>query len=1577
SPVANRTRRELEGVIGFFANTLVLRGRLDSMNPLDTGSFRELLARVRTSALGAYVHQDLPFERLVEELRIERSVAYNPLFQVVFAFQPPPMQGLALPGLEMELEDLQGLTSKFDLFLSLWEAPDGFAGTLDAAADLFDPGTMDRLARSFQALLEGIVERPDGPMSELPLLAPAERSQILGDWNDTRFPYPREASIHELFEEQARKTPGAVALRFGGSRLTYAELDARAGALAAHLVGAGVGPDRLAALCLERSAEAIVAILAVLKAGGAFVPLDPAYPSERLAFMLEDTAAPVLITRRGLLARLPKTKAQILCLEDLPSLQPLQSSRSFPESLAYVMYTSGSTGRPKGVAVTHRNVVRLVRNTNFADFGPDQVFLQLAPLSFDASTLEIWGPLLNGGTLVVYPPESPTLEELGSFLAWEGITTLWLTAGLFHQMVEARPASLRGLRQLLAGGDVLSPPHVLRVLQEAPGITLINGYGPTESTTFACCHPMQSPADLGATVPIGRPIGNTWVAVLDRGLQPVPPGVAGELYIGGDGLARGYLNRPDLTAERFVPDPIFGDGIGGHRLYRTGDLARWTAAGIVEFLGRADQQVKIRGFRIEPGEIESALASHPEVGEAAVIVQEEGSDKRLVAFWTGRSEAEPDLRAFLSGSLPAHMVPAVFVRLDTMPLNPNGKVDRRALASVAISPGAGHGQASTSPRTPVEEVLAAIWAGLLGLDRVGIEDDFFALGGHSLLATRLVSRLSSELGVDLSLRTVFEDPTVARLAARVEEAQAEGKQAPPLRPVPRNGDPLPVSFSQERLWLLDRLTPGLPVYNVPLALRLSGELDQACLEAAVNAVVERHEALRTTFREAGGQAWQVVAPFEPRPLPVLDLLPGEAREEEARLALLPFDLTAGPLLRAVLIALGTIGDIEHVLLLTLHHIVGDGWSLEVLARDLGVFYTAFLRGEAAELPALPVQYADYSVWQREWLTGDALAGLVGWWRGELAGAPTVLDVPADRPRPAAQTFRGGLQRAALSLDVADAVRGLARREGATLFMTLLAAFQTLLHRLTGQTDVLVGSPVANRNRPEIEGLVGFFVNTLVLRGRFPDGASFRDAVQTARRAALGGYAHQDLPFEQLVVELRVERSLAWAPLFQVMFVLQSGGFPAPEMPGLRAETVALETGTAKFDLLLEARDSEAGFELTLEHSTDLFDASTAARLLERLRVLLEAAAAEPERSVVDLPVMSEAERLELAAWNRTAVEYPDVCLHELIESQAERTPDAVAVVFEGESLTYRELDERASALASHLPDMLVGICAERSLEMVVGLVAILKAGGAYVPLDPAYPVERLAFMLEDAAVPVLLTQRHLVERLPAHGARVVLLEEDGKDGRDRGRDRKDFKDPGRAAYAIFTSGSTGRPKGALNAHRGIVNRILWMQQEYGLTPEDRVLQKTPFSFDVSVWELFWPLIVGARLVVARPGGHQEPAYLVETVRREEITTLHFVPSMLQVFVEQPGAEECASLRRVMASGEALPAGLVHRFFDRLPRGVELHNLYGPTEAAVDVSHHACRPDETRVPIGRPVANTRIHILDRQGREVPVGVAGEL
>ncbi len=1422
--------------------------------------------------------------------------------------------------------------------------------------------------------------------------AEAWRARILEEWNDTRVPYPRDACVHELFEEHVRRAPDAPALLFVGGTLTYAELNGRADALAAVLAAEGVGPDRLVGLCLERSPEAIVAILAILKAGGAFAPLDPAYPQDRLAFMLEDTAAPVLITRRGLLERLPRSKARVICWEDLPSLSSLQSFGSFasfrsfppsPDNLAYVMYTSGSTGRPKGVAVTHRNVVRLARSSRFAELGSDHVFLHLGPLSFDATTLEVGYSLLNGSALAIVPPETPSLEELGAFLVRFGVTAAWLTAGLFHQMVEARISSLARLRLIMSGGDVLSPSHVARMLEAAPGITVVNGYGPTESTVFTTCHPMRSAAEVESPLPIGRPIGNTRVAVVDQDLRLCPPGVDGELWIGGDGLARGYLHRPDLTAERFVPDPFWREG---ERLYRTGDLVRWRPDGALDFLGRVDQQVKLRGFRVELGEIEAALASHPEVGEAAVVVQGEGGDKRLAAFWVGRTGAEPDLRAFLAERMPPHMVPGSFTRLDALPLNTNGKVDRRALAALSPAVSREVSALSAVPRTPTEEVLAAIWAEVLGLGQVGIDEDFFALGGHSLVATRLVSRISTDLGVDLSLRAVLEDSTVARLAVRVEQARAAGgagRQAPPLVRVPRAaGDPLPLSFSQESLWLIDRLAPGLAVYNIPLVLRFTGELDRARLEAALNAVVERHEALRTTFREIGGRPRQIVSPFAPRPVPVADLrsIPDESlRRSEAgrRLreeAVLPFDLAAGPLLRSLLV---TVDEREHVLLLTLHHIVSDGWSVDVLARDLGAFYTV------STLPALCIQYADYAVWQRAWLSGEILESQAAWWREELAGAPTVLEVPADRPRPAAQSFRGGLQEDVLPAGLVEAMRGLARREGATLFMALLANLQILLHRLTGQDDVLVGSPVANRNRPEVEDLVGFFVNTLVLRGRFSaiadgaEGMTFRDSLSMARRAALGAYAHQDLPFDQLAAELRVERSLAYSPLFQVMFALQAGAFPVPEMPGVRVETVTLETGTAKFDLLLEARETPAGFGVTLEHATDLFDACTAARLLERFRVLLESAAAEPYRPINDLPLLSAAERFQvLEAWNDRELVVPDLCLHDLIAAQIARTPDAVALVGAsgdaGERWTYRDLDRRASRITARLrrlgigPETPVGVSLRRTPDLVAALLGVLRAGGCYVPLDPAYPKERLALLLEDTGAPVVISESGLAGRLPDLPGHLLLL------------DREELPDapagpsgalPGNLAYFIYTSGSTGRPKGVAIEHRSAVAFAVWARQVFGDDELSGVFAATSVNFDLSVFELFVPLCWGGRVILGADAlalpGHPAAA---------EVRLVNTVPSAMTELVRMRGIP--ASVRTVNLAGEPLRRSLA-RSIAELGTVERLLNLYGPSEDTTYSTFTAVPPGEREPTIGRAIRGSWVYLFDPYGNPAPVGVAGEL
>ncbi|MFL5542922.1 MAG: amino acid adenylation domain-containing protein, partial [Longimicrobiaceae bacterium] len=1067
-----------------------------------------------------------------------------------------------------------------------------------------------------------------------------------------------------------------------------------------------------------------------------------------------------------------------------------------------------------------------------------------------------------------------------------------------------------------------------------------------------------------------------------------PVGVPGELYLGGLGLARGYVGRPGFTAERFLPEPFSPEP--GARMYRTGDRVRWLPDGNLEMLGRLDVQVKLRGFRVELGEIEAALGRHPGVERCVVAAREDApGEKRLVAYVVGG--AEPDeLREHLRRSLPEYMVPAAFVRLGALPLSPNGKVDRRALPA----PGsAGEEERYAAPRTPLEEVVAEIWAEVLGRERVGVRESFFELGGHSLLATRVASRLRAVFGVELTLRALFEAPTVAELTARVAELRRAGlPQLPPVVPVPRDPPP-PLSFAQERLWFLDRLQPGSGFYNIPVALRLSGALDVEALERALGEVVRRHEALRTTFEEQGGGPVQVIAPADGFRLAVDDLSPLEEAEREAEVrrratadAVRPFDLAAGPLFRAALLRLDSE---DHVLLLCMHHIVGDGWSLEVLFRELSALYEAFRDGRESPLPGLPVQYADYAVWQREQLRGEVLEGELAYWRQRLAGAPALLELPTDHPRPAAQTYRGAHVWLTLPAGPLERLQALGRGEGATLYMVLLAAFQVLLSKYAGSEDVVVGSPVAGRARREVEELIGVFVNTLVLRTDLSGDPAFREVVRRVREVTLGAYEHQEVPFEKLVEELQPARSLGHSPLVQVLFSLQASGSPGRGLSGLTAEYVAADLDATKFDLSLTVAAQAGGLSGALGYSTDLFERATIERMARHLERVLERAASAPEVRLSGLDLLDDAEgRRVVEEWNRTGAEFPaDRCIHHLFEEQVERTPDAVAVVCGDASLTCRELNEAANRLAHRLvglgvgPEVRVGLCLERSLEMVVSLLGVLKAGGAYVPLDPGYPAERLAYMLADSGVAVVLTQEKLREVLPAP-AGVARVSVDGAGAESAGESARSPESgvtPEDLAYVIYTSGSTGRPKGVMNAHRGVVNRLCWMQAEYGLGADDVVLQKTPFSFDVSVWEFFWPLQRGARLVMARPDGHRDPAYLQEVIERERVTTLHFVPSMLQQFVEAADPGRCATLKRVVCSGEALPPALVERFHARLPSSVALHNLYGPTEAAVDVSRWACPRDAAVdvVPIGRPVWNTRLYVLDAALGPAPVGVPGEL
>jgi amino acid adenylation domain-containing protein len=1253
TPVAGRQLLETEGLIGFFVNTLALRTDL-SGDP----TFRELLARVRETALGAYAHQDVPFERLVEELQPERDLSRAPLFQVMFGLQNTPRETLELPGLRLSAAAPENETAKFDLTLLMHETPRGLASSLNYAADLFNEERAARLVSHFENLLGGIAADPGRRLSALPLLSEGERRAILVGCNHTRREYRRELCVHQLFEAQAARTPERDALTFGGARLTYAELNRRADRLAAELRARGVGADGRVAICLRRSFEMIVAVVAVLKAGGAYVPLDPDYPQERLEFMLADAGARVLLTERRLASRLRACGAEVICMGEDPPAPSAQAGAigaaraATPESLAYVIYTSGSTGRPKGAAMPHRPLVNLVEWQLARSAGAPRT-LQFTSLSFDVSFQEIFSTLCAGATLVLIGEDERRDPAALLRVLREGrVERLFLpfvALQLLAETAEREGGAPGCLREVITAGEQLKITWQLRTMF-AGARTLDNQYGPSE-THVASAHMLAGDSSLWPGLPpVGRPIANSEAYVLDARQGPVPVGVAGEIYLGGDCLARGYLERADATAERFVPHPFAArvghadaPPAGGARLYRTGDLGRLLPGGEIEFLGRADDQVKIRGYRVEPGEVEAALRDCGPVRDCAVVARKgERGEPYLAAYVitaqaadarAGRTDPAPateataaELRRRLKERLPDYMIPSAFVFLEEFPLTPSGKVDRRALPEPER---AGSPEEYAAPLDPAEEILTELWAEVLGVGRVGRAANFFELGGHSLLATRLVSRVREAFGVELPLRRLFEEPTVAGLARAVREEKSEGRgvQTRAISRAPREPAP-PLSFAQQRFWFLDQLDPGNSLYNVPLAVRLTGALDADALEDALREVARRHEALRTTFVAADGHPAQVVSAEASFALDVTDFsgLDDGERERAARRfvaeeAARPFDLARGPAWRA---RLARLGAQEHILCVVMHHIISDGWSMGVLVSEAASFYAARVMGERASLPGLPIQYADYAVWQRERLDAGELERQTEYWRAELAGAPPTLDLPTDRPRPAAQTFRGRAHSFELPPELHARLKELSRREGVTLFMTLLAGFEVLLARHSGQEDFVVGAGVAGRNAVELEGLVGCFVNFLALRSRVAAALTVRELLRAVREQTLAAHAHQDIPFEVLLERLQPERRPGYPPLFHVTFFYQNVPRPAVEMPGLKIEPLAAPASVAKFDLMLVMDERGDRLGGLFEYNTDLFNDSTVARLTTHFTNLLREMAADPDREVDELALADEA-----------------------------------------------------------------------------------------------------------------------------------------------------------------------------------------------------------------------------------------------------------------------------------------------------------------------------------------------------------------
>ncbi|HEX7330757.1 MAG TPA: amino acid adenylation domain-containing protein, partial [Pyrinomonadaceae bacterium] len=1991
SPIANRNRAEIEQIIGFFVNTLVLRTKLDG-NP----RFTDVLEAVREMTLRAFEHQDLPFERLVEELQPTRDLSRAPLFQVMFILQNTPGAEPELAGVPLQRIEVDNKTSKFDLTLWLREESGDLNATFEYNTDLFDASTIERLAGHFLVLLEAVVQSPEQRVDELELLTSAERRQLVADWNDTKADYAAGKCFYQLFEEQAERTPDSVAVQFVDQKLTYAELNARSNQLAHYLRDQGITSESLVGVFMDRSVEMLVALLGVMKAGGAYVPLDPTHPRARIAHVIEDAKLAVMLTQQHLIDERPESKH--ICLdtgwaEIAQKPASALTAISEPANLAYVIYTSGSTGRPKGVQVSHRSLVNFLTSMRSAPgIAESDTLLSVTTLSFDIAGLELYLPLLVGARLVISSRETAgNGAQLARTIKERNVTIMQGTPATWRLLLDAQWSGNNEMK-LLCGGEALSGELAEKLIEKCA--SLWNLYGPTETTIWSTLKRVEQVN--GSVVEIGRPIANTQIYIADAKMQPAPVSVAGEVYIGGDGLARGYLDQPALTAERFVPDPFSNES--GARVYRTGDLARYLPNGDIQYLGRLDTQVKIRGHRIETGEIEATLCEHPGVEQAAVVTREEaGGDKRLIAYlvtgqelknedgnliqeqqadvtsqwqmawdqsysqetnvsdptlnlsgwnssytgqpipeeemrqwvdhtvnrilglgpkrvleigcgtglllsriaphcehycatdfsaaaielvrrfkdsrqlsqvtlleraaddfselagafdtviinsvvqyfpdvtyllrvlegvvqhvapggriflgdirslpalealhtsiqlhhsaptlkirdlrqqieksilqeeelvvapsffhalmdhlpaisdveirhkrgryvnelskfrydviltidgeagafddgvqlswrerelslsavesllvsaqppmlrlldvpnvrsesdfnavkvlstlspdstvsevlsapltgdgidpndfwalseslpydvevlWSETSKGEvfdvvckhrnasvkpgvrrngaepkvwknffnnplqgkfarrlmPQLRSRLEEKLPSYMIPAAFILLPQLPLTPNGKVDRLELSQRRLDFNVAT-KSYVAPRTEIEAAIATMWAEILDVNQVGVLSNFFELGGHSLRATQVISRLRKTYGVELTLRSLFESPTVAGLAEKIAATQNTATQPEHITRVSRAENRFPLSFSQQRLWFLHQLQTGDAAYNVPLAVRLNGRLDVGAFERTLTELVHRHEVLRTSFVEVDGQPVQVINPVRPVKLQKLDLTYVANREEEAKRVMVEeaakrFELSEAPLLRACLLKLS---EAEHLALVTMHHIVIDAWSLGLLIRELAEVYTAFVCGNPSPLAPLSIQYVDFSHWQQQYLRSDLIDAQLSYWKQRLAGAPRALVLPTDRPRPPIQTHRGARREFQLSAELTKALNELSRREGVTLFMTLLATWQVLLSRYTNEKDLVVGTDIANRNHAETEALVGFFSNMLALRTDLSGNPVFTDLLQQVRDVCLSAYANQSAPFEKLVEELQPERDLSRAPIFQVTFILQNAPTSALELPDLKLNVLDVDNGTAKFDVaLLMREDAEGSLNGVLEYNSDLFDRKTIVRLINNFTTLLNGVTETPQQRVENLPLLTTAERAEiLEDWNATASAFPEnSTLPQLFESQVKHTPDAVAVICNDEELTYAELNARANQLAHHLqrlgvsPESLVAVCLDRSIEMLVAVLSVLKAGAAYVPLDPAYPKERQSFVLADSQAKVLITTTMLVPELPSEQLTTVCLDEDREIISTYSTRFADlFCGAENLAYTIYTSGSTGQPKGVQISHRAVVNFLSSMRAEPGITASDVLLSVTTLSFDIAGLELYLPLLNGAKLVLVDRETAADGAALAVALDKYRPTIMQATPVTWRLLLE--AGWNGSDTLKMLCGGEALTADLAQRL---LGYGASLWNMYGPTETTIwSALKQVSSVERNPVEIGRPIANTQIYILDARLQPVPVGVAGEL
>jgi amino acid adenylation domain-containing protein len=1462
------------------------------------------------------------------------------------------------------------------------------------------------MSRSFANFLQSITTNIAQPVTNLSLLSEDERHLILAEWNQTKVDHPPSQSVHQLFEEQVEKTPLSVALVFEEQQLTYRELNNRANQLAHHLQTIGVKPDTLVGLCAERSLEMIVGVLGILKAGGAYVPLDPGYPPERLAFILDDTQASVILTQEKLVKKLPNRKAQVICLDSdweaiANNSQENPADAVTPDNLMYVIYTSGSTGQPKGVMIPHRGILNMLhwRQRNFGITQQDKV-LQTIPFSFDPSVWQIFWPLSFGAQLVMARPGG---HQDGAYLIKtiieQKITVLGLVPSIIRMLLEEKGIEkCKQLKHITTGGEALSVELMERFLTRLDlGNVLLNCYGPTEvsidATVWICPRHTDHPS-----APIGRPIDNFQIYILDENLQPVSVGKIGELHIGGAGLARGYLNRPELTNQKFIPNPFSSEP--GSRIYKTGDLARYLPDGNIEFLGRIDDQVKIRGFRIELGEIETVLGQHSAVQQTLVLVREDvPGNKQLVAYVVAKPEQVPnqsELRSFLQDRLPEYMVPTAFVFLDVLPLNANGKVDRRALPAPDTS-SFSRANNFVAPRTPTEKVLASIWEDLLSIPQIGIDDNFFALGGHSLLAMQVISRCRQAFSTEIPLQLLFEKPTIAGLAAVIAQRNTESTDLNKYQKITPQSkrDRIPLSFAQQRVWFLEQLTPdSATTYIMTNALRLTGELNVHVLQQSLDAIVCHHEVVRTNFvLSPDGSPIQIIN--EPRSvdLMMLDLTqePKYAQKEQVQAVLdceaqRPFDLASDLMLRATLLK---IDQQEHILLLVMHHIASDGTSMLILLKQLAAVYTAFLNGLHNPLPKLPIQYSDFAIWQHQWLSSETFNTQINYWKTQLAGAKQVLELPTDYPRPPVQTHRAGKQSLIIPKTLSESITALSHQQGVTLFMTMLAAFGTLLHRYTGQEDVSIGAPIAGRNRSEIEELIGFFVNTVVLRIDFSGHPSFRSLLDLVRRIALGAYAHQEMPFEKLVEELQPQRDTSRNPLFQVWFNMLNLEDVQLELPGLSYEPIPIEETAAKFDLSLYVTEQKQGIKLDLVYNADLFTPERMTELLEQYHNLLTEIVINPQVSITNLSLVTPQAKFLLPNPEQLLYNRSEQAVHTSFCQQAQRVPQKLAIVDAQSTWTYAELDKRANQFAHYLlvnnirSQEIVAIYAERSAALVWAILGVLKAGCAFMILDPAYPSARVIDCLEIAQPRAWLniaeveSPASVCEYLGLSGIHCLEFSPDLILPTNA---PKVVVEPDHLAYIAFTSGSTGKPKGIKGTHRPLSHFLQWHVQTFGLSESDRFSMLSGLAHDPLLRDIFTPLSLGATLCIPNQEDIETPGSLADWVQQQRVSVAHLTPAMAQLLTTS-AKTNTTDLRYLFFSGDILTHQDITRIRNFAPQATCV-NFYGATETPQAmgyfiVQEQCDRTFKETIPIGRGIADVQLLVLNANLNLAGISELGEI